>query len=107
MDGRGGGDSLSGQPDEDGGGGWGNAGASSTRGIGSGGGYAEFTISTTAGYPMYGLGNGDDNQDWKDIDFAFYPSPARRLYIYEKGVYRGSFGAYSQAFLRWVSRVDR
>ena len=74
--------------------GWGNAGASSTRGIGLGN--AKFTVSTTNGYPMYGLGSSDDNRDWKDIDFAIYPSPYGRLYIYEKGVYRGSFGTYSQ-----------
>jgi hypothetical protein len=76
--------------------GWGNAGASSTRGIVQGAdGYAEFTLPASPGYAMFGLSQGDDNQGYADIDFAFYTyPPTGRLMIYEKGVYRGQFGTY-------------
>jgi hypothetical protein len=75
---------------------WGNAGASSTRGIAPGGdGYAEFTLPASPGYAMFGLSQGDTDQSYADVDFAFYTyPPTGRLMIYEKGVYRGSAGAY-------------
>ena len=70
---------------------WGNAGASSTRGIASGSdGYAEFTVPASPGYAMFGLSNGDTDQGYADIDFAFYTYPGTgQLMVYEKGVYRG------------------
>ena len=40
--------------------------------------------------------NGDTDQGYADIDFALYTYPATASsYIYEKGTYRGSFGAYA------------
>jgi uncharacterized repeat protein (TIGR01451 family) len=76
---------------------WGNAGASSTRGVPSGSaGYAEFTVPASPGYAMLGLGNGDTDQGYADVDFAFYVYPATgQLMVFEKGVYRTSLGAYA------------
>jgi hypothetical protein len=76
---------------------WGNAGASSTRGIPSGtDGYAEFTVPPSPGYAMLGLGNGDADQGYADVDFAFYLYPATgQLMVFEKGAYRASLGAYA------------
>lgn len=51
--------------------GW-DSGASSTRAIGSGDGYAEFTVTQNNVYWMAGLSNGDSNTDWHDIDYAIY-----------------------------------
>ena len=45
---------------------------------------------------MFGLGNGDTDQGYADIDFAFYTYPGTgQLMVYEKGAYRGPFGAYA------------
>jgi hypothetical protein len=77
--------------------GWGNAGASSTRGIAPGAdGYAEFTLPASPGYAMFGLSQGDTDQGYADVDFAFYTyPPTGRLMVYEKGAYRGPAGAYA------------
>ncbi len=75
--------------------GWGNAGAASTRGL-NGDGYAEFTVPADPGYAMFGLSNGDSDQSYADIDFAFYTyPPTGQLYIFESGASRGSYGGYS------------
>ncbi len=45
---------------------------------------------------MFGLSNGDTDQGYADIDFAFYTYPGTgQLLVYEKGTYRGQFGAYA------------
>ena len=45
---------------------------------------------------MCGLANGDTDQGYADIDFALYLRRSMASsYIYEKGTYRGSFGAYA------------
>jgi hypothetical protein len=45
---------------------------------------------------MFGLSNGDTDQGYADIDFAFYTYPGTgQLMVFEKGVYRGQFGAYA------------
>lgn len=84
---------------------WGNAGASSTRGITVGGdGYAEFTLGTSPGYAMFGLSNGDTDQGYADIDYAFYTYPPNgRLYVYENGTQRGFFGTYAAGDVLRVS----
>ncbi len=76
---------------------WGNAGASSTRGIEpSGPAYAEFTLPTDPGYAMFGLTHEDLDQSYADIDFAFYTYAATGpLLIYENGTYRRTAGSYS------------
>ena len=74
--------------------GW-NAGAASSRAI-SGDGSLQFTVPATPGYVMCGLSNGDTDQGNADIDFALYTdSGAVKIYIFEKGTYRGSFGAFA------------
>jgi hypothetical protein len=75
---------------------WGDAGAASTRGITSGDGYGEFTLSASSGYAMFGLSNGNSGATYSDIDYAFYTYPGGgTVWIGEKGVSRGSFGAYA------------
>src|SRR5262249_38082742 len=73
--------------------GWGNAGASSTKAILSGDGWAEITVSQMT-YRMFGLNNGDGDQSYVDIDFAFFLRTDGTLEIYEKGTNRGAFGPY-------------
>jgi hypothetical protein len=75
--------------------GWGNAGAASTRAVSSGSGYAEFTLTTTSRETMFGLSNGDTNQGYADIDYAFYANSRGVLLVYEKGVRVASFGSYA------------
>src|SRR5258708_26027702 len=74
---------------------WTNGGAASTQSIASGDGYVETTISETTSYRMIGLSNGDTNQYYGDIDYAFFPAADGQLYIYEGGNSRGSLGAYA------------
>ena len=76
--------------------GWGNAGASSTRGIASGDGYAEFTVPASARLRHVRPQQRRHDQDYGDIDFAFYTYPATgQLLIYEKGDVPRAFGSYS------------
>ncbi len=62
-----------------------NAGASSTQAISSGDGYVEFTASELSSYRMIGLSNGDANQSYQELDFAFYLGMNGYLFIYENG----------------------
>jgi hypothetical protein len=75
--------------------GWGNAGAVSTKALTSGDGYVEITVSGINTFRMFGLGNGDSNQNYPDIAFAFYLVGNGTLQIYESGSLRGNFGNYS------------
>jgi YD repeat-containing protein len=72
-----------------------NAGASSTRVLAGGDGYAEFTVSETNTYRMFGLSRGDSNQDYPDIDFALFPAADGWLYVYEAGVYKATLSTYA------------
>jgi PKD repeat protein len=67
---------------------WGNAGAISTRALGLGDGFVEFTPAVAGPLWMAGLSNGDSSQSYEDIDFALYVLSGNRLMVYEKGVYR-------------------
>jgi len=73
--------------------GW-NAGAVTTQTLSSDG-YAEFTTSESNTYKMAGLSNGDTDQSYSDIDFAFYLMATGELRIWENGAPVGSFGTYS------------
>ena len=45
---------------------------------------------------MFGLSNGDTDQGYADIDYAFYTYPATgQLLVYEKGVGIGRAGPYA------------
>src|SRR5262249_42637113 len=46
-------------------------------------------------YRLLGLSNGDYNTSWEDVDFALYPMGDGSLRVYEKGVFRGTFGTYA------------
>src|SRR5258706_1494006 len=74
--------------------GWNTSGAVSTQSIASGEGYVEFTASETNTYRMIGLSHGDTNQNFDDIDFAFYLMIGGQLNIYEGGGLVGNFGTY-------------
>jgi len=74
--------------------GWGNAGAVSAQAIVSGDGYVEFTADQIS-YRMFGLSNGDSNQNYPDIDFALYPGADYNLSIYEGGTWKASVGTYA------------
>jgi PKD repeat protein len=71
------------------------AGASSTRAIVAGNGYAEFTATETNGSRMFGLSRGDTDQTFPDIDFALHANADGTLHVYEKGVYQGGVGSYA------------
>lgn len=75
--------------------GWGNAGAHSTQSFPSGDGYVEFTATETNTLRIIGLSKGDTNQNFTEIDFAFYLQNGAVLGIYENGTNRGSFGTYA------------
>jgi hypothetical protein len=74
-------------------GGWGNAGAVSTQTLESGG-YVEFSTSETNKQQMIGLGAGDSDQSYTDIEYAIFLSNGS-LQVYEAGAAQGSFGSYT------------
>ena len=74
--------------------GW-NAGASSTRSIAAGDGYVEFTVSETNTNRMAGLSNGDENQNYTEIDFAIYAHATGVIYVEEGGSAHGPYGSYA------------
>jgi hypothetical protein len=77
--------------------GWGNGGASSTKAIAAGtDGSAAFTIPADPGYAMFGLSQGDPDQGYADLDFAFYTyPPTGQLMVFENGVWRTTIGPYA------------
>jgi hypothetical protein len=74
--------------------GW-NAGAASTRAVGSGGGFVEFTASETNKGRMLGLSNGDSGVAITDIDFALHLESGAVLSVYESGVKVAVVGTYA------------
>ncbi len=64
---------------------WGNGGAFSTRGIGSGNGYTEFTASQNNTNRMLGLTLTDSGQSYESIRFGIYPQSDGSLTVYESG----------------------
>jgi hypothetical protein len=76
--------------------GWGwNAGAVSMQAVSSGTACAEYTVTSPAGYVMFGLSVGDTDQDFADIDFAIYAYGAtQQLWVYEGGIPRGTVGTF-------------
>ena len=74
--------------------GWGTGGATSTQQLASGDGFVEITASETHTSRMFGLGNGNTDASYTDIDFALFLVNGGQLWIYEGGTYRGSFGTY-------------
>ncbi|MCA9669804.1 MAG: hypothetical protein KC503_29620 [Myxococcales bacterium] len=70
-----------------------NAGAVSNESF-TGDGYVQFSTSENDTAKMGGLSNGDADQSYTDIDFAFYLAANGQAYVYEGGVYRASVGPY-------------
>jgi hypothetical protein len=71
---------------------FGNAGAVSAQTLEFGG-YVEFSTTATTTRQMIGLGNGDADQNYPDIEYAMDLSSGT-VGIYEAGAYRGAFGTY-------------
>lgn len=71
-----------------------DAGAVSTRAIGSGNGYVEITPDNAGTYRMFGLSHGDSDPVFTDIDFAMSLSEGS-LGVYENGNFRGVVGTYA------------
>src|SRR5262249_30238603 len=86
---------------------WGNAGAISTKSLYSGDGYVQATAVGTDTYPIFGLSHGDASKSWEDIDFALYPMANGTLRVYERGVFRGTFGTYYSGDKLRVAVVNR
>lgn len=77
--------------------GWGDAGAVSTKALLSGPGYMEATAASRLYHVFFGLGNGDSNQSYTDLEFAFHLQGTSNghpgdLKIYESGVEKVNFG---------------
>ena len=69
-------------------------GAASTQRITSGDGYVEFTASETTTNRLLGLSNGNTDASYPDVDFGIALGSGGPIYVFEKGVNRGSFGTY-------------
>lgn len=76
--------------------GWNNAGAISQNQIGTGNGYLEFTTAETNCGKALGLSNGNADNNFTDIDFAFLLTQSGLIEIYESGVRLGTnYGPYT------------
>ena len=73
--------------------GW-NAGASSTKQL-TGDGYVELTAGPRGTHRFFGLGIGDTDQGYADIEFGLEFADTGPVLIYEGGNLRGYFGSYS------------
>ncbi len=82
-----------------------NAGAASTQRITSGDGYVEFAASETTTNRILGLSNGNTDASYPDVDFAIALGSGAPIYIFEKGVNRGSFGTYQSGDILRIAVV--
>lgn len=71
-----------------------DAGASSTRAIAAGDGFAQASVDDATTYKLFGLNNGDTNATQADPDFALFMAGGT-LKVYENGILRGNFGTYA------------
>ena len=74
--------------------GW-NAGAVSTKLIGGGDGYVDFTASGAPGYRIAGLSTHDADQDFASVVFGILLTAEGNVLISERGRARGSAGQYA------------
>lgn len=70
-----------------------NAGAVSVDSLAADG-YVQFTTGEATTAKMAGLGNGDTNQNYTDIEFAIHLKANGAVAVREAGVVRGTFGTY-------------
>ena len=54
----------------------------------------QLTASETTTKRMFGLGVGNTNTSYTDIDYALYLNTGSSLAVYENGTSRGTFGTY-------------
>ncbi len=73
---------------------WGNSGASSVQFLPSGDGYVTSLVAELDTAKIFGLSNGDTDQDYTDIDFGIYFNGANAS-PFENGVYRNTFVPYA------------
>jgi hypothetical protein len=71
--------------------GW-NAGAVSSRAIPSGDGFVSFTTKEVTTQKIVGLSNGNTNNSFMDVDYGILLTSNARIYVYENGTSRGTFG---------------
>lgn len=75
---------------------WGNSGAFSVEPVAAGqDGAIEFVAATADKYIMAGLSAADADQSYLTIQYALYLDNVGNCHVYESGVYRGNFGAYT------------
>src|SRR5439155_1119363 len=79
-----------------------DSGAVSSQAILSGDGYVQASVDVTSTYRMFGLSNGDTGVQFADIDYAAYLAGGT-LMVYERGVYKGSFGSLTPGDVAKVS----
>ncbi|HEY0380275.1 MAG TPA: S8 family serine peptidase [Pyrinomonadaceae bacterium] len=78
-----------------------NAGASSSKSIGAGDGYVEFSTGEVNTSKMCGLNVGSTSHSYTEINFALNPRSDGTIYIYESGTPRSQGG--SQSFGTYVA----
>ena len=74
--------------------GW-NAGAISTRAIAAGDGSVSFTTDEVATHKILGLSQGNPSTNYTDVAFGILLTGNARIYVYESGTPRGTFGVYA------------
>jgi hypothetical protein len=75
--------------------GFGNPGAISTLQLPSGNGFVQAIVSETNTSRMFGLGTGNANASYTDIEFAFHLAANGALQVYEAGLLRAAVGTYA------------
>ena len=92
--------------------GWGNGGAASLESFTGDGGVvfsASAADASANGRPMCGLSSTNRNASYNTIEYAIYlrdTGSVMQLRVYEKGIYKGTFGAYQVGDLFMVERID-
>jgi hypothetical protein len=83
-----------------------DAGATSEQQITSGDGYVEFTIGETGTLFVAGLGRGNDDTSYSDVEFAFRFNGAGSADVLENGTYVGGDTGYAAGDVFRVAVVD-
>src|SRR5262249_54000264 len=68
-----------------------NAGAASSTQLNAGDGAVQLQVDGVVGYRIFGLSNGDPDQNYTSIKYALYPMDGGALYVLESGVSLGQF----------------
>jgi hypothetical protein len=75
--------------------GFGNSGAVSNHELFSGDGSVQITASETTSTRLFGLGNGNTDAGFADVEYGMSLTAAPAIAIFESGVFRGTFGTYA------------